>query len=248
MPLQKSQGATNDQRMICGMASCETRDLQREIIFQKGIDPTPALESGFINWDHGKGPEDQIGVPTKLEVCRIEDHPIMSKSGLHGWGTWCEGMLFKGHYRADQVWNLVNALDTGGYDRRLAWSVQGRAIERDNLHNVVTKSQMYHMALTHQPVQTDSFAQVLKSLSGGEAVSKSMDTSNAAPLRLENLDTGMTSVLFKSLYGDCPRQHFDRRGLFKSKRAMLAHLAECRGYGVKPSAAVMKALLRSMLR
>jgi len=247
MLVQKSQAATDDQHKVCGMASCETRDLQREVIIQKGIDCQPAIDSGYINWDHGKGPEDQIGIPLKLEVARIEDHPIMSKSGLNGWGLWCEGLLLKGHPRADATWSLLDALDRmPGNPRRLAWSIQGRAFERDDMANKVTKSQLYHLAMTHQPVQTDSFAAMLKSLAAiekGEFDFTGMSTTSAAPLRLENIDGGMTSVL----WGDCKDHHFGPNRIFKSKRAMLEHLVKCRGYGKKQSVNMMKALMHSLL-
>src|SRR5216684_3410506 len=99
MDLVKSEGATDDERRICGMASCEERDLQNEIIVQKGIDCQPAIERGWVNWDHGRGPEDQIGIPQVLEVERIESHPVMSKArhadrtAMRGWGLYAEAIL-----------------------------------------------------------------------------------------------------------------------------------------------------------
>lgn len=235
MPLMKSERSATDEWGICGMASCESRDLQNEIIVQKGIDCTPAVERGWINWDHGRGAGDQIGIPTVLEIARIEDHPVMRKSGQHGWGLYAEAILLKGVKQAEDAWVLLNALKDVGEMRRLSWSIQGRAVERDTLNRSVNKSELYHLALTHQPIQTESFAQVIKSLS----------TTSAEPNMLENLDGNMTSVL----YGECNEHpsHYDKHGVFKGKVSMLKHLVDCRGHEAMESARLVKALGASRL-
>jgi len=254
MPLLKSLNASDDEHRVNGMASCEERDLQNEIIFQKGIDCQPAIERGWVNWDHGRGPEDQIGIPVVLEISRIEDHPVMRKarrqdgSQLTGWGLYSEAILLKGHRRAEETWSLLKATADMGEMRRLSWSIQGRAVERDPLMRSVPKSELFHVAITHQPVQINSFAQVAKSLSalykGDDGF---MSTDSAKPLLLENLGGGrMTEVL----WGECqgrPR-HYDGNGVFKGRLAMLEHLHECHGMSLNKSAKLVSALTRGLSR
>lgn len=246
--LAKSQGVeyNDDDMRVCGLASCEDPDLQGEELIQKGMDLSPCIDSGVINWDHMTTPDCCfIGWPTTLDVVRIENHPRLNKSGLHGWGLYAEGRLLKGHPMAQWVWSLIKAIEANAAPRKIAYSVQGRVYERDG--GRLTKSELRHLALTHQPVQQKSFVEVLKSVAAMQhrgLLSKTLDTAGATPLMLENLDPKMTSVL----WGVCERGCFNSQGRFhKGRSGMLEHMSKCHGRGVKESAAFLKALITSGL-
>ncbi len=232
MPLIKSENANEDDRLVRGLASCETTDAQGEIILQKGMDVSPCLKSGFVNWDHNAGPENLIGVPLEIEIADIQNHPIMKKSGLKGVGCYAEARLFKGHARAEAVWSLLKSINGSG--RGLAWSVQGSVLERSGpSNNYLARTVIRHLAITHQPVQTDSFAELAKSLTTGVAGS----------LRLETIDAGMTNdqVVRDLLYGNCKDTHFNKSGHFRNgTKGMLEHLIFCKGESPKNSKDLLK--------
>src|SRR5262245_39449358 len=96
-PLHKSEGASDDNMRVCGLASCEDRDLQGEEVIQKGLDFAPALASGSINWDHRETPDCLIGYPTHLAIVQAHEHPRLTKAGVKGAALYAEGVLYKGH-------------------------------------------------------------------------------------------------------------------------------------------------------
>jgi hypothetical protein len=237
MSLTKSEGASDEDRLIRGLASAENIDAQGEVILQQGIDPQPALQRGYLNYDHLQGPENIIGVPLKIEIAEIQSHPIMAKSGLKGLGCFAEGRLFKGHPRADAVWSLLKSME--GSERSLAWSVQGGVLERGgNSNNMLTKTVIRHLAVTHQPVNQASFCELVKSLS----------TTNSAPLQLENLDAGnMPHQRYTNLiYGACLDSHFNKSsGRFNGGvKALLEHLIECKGGDIETSKHFIAGLIK----
>jgi hypothetical protein len=241
--LVKSEGAEDGERRIAGFASAGVRDLQNETVIQKGLDCESALKSGYVNWDHHPGPDYLIGWPTKLELLQADDHPDMRKRGVSGLALWAEGTLWRsGRSKcADAVWDLIHAIaDSPQSGRRLAWSIQGRVLERDGPR--ITKSQIQHLALTHQPILQVSFADVVKSLNG--LPSMVMNTGSAHPLMLENLD----GVLTSTLWGDCVRNHYDNKGRFwKGTAGALEHLKLCKGLPLEEGRKFLYALKTSGL-
>jgi len=228
----KSEAGDDDDRLIRGLASCEEIDADGEVVLQKGMDCTPCLNSGYVNWDHLSGPENLIGIPVKIEIAEIQSHPIMKKSGLKGMGMYAESRLLRGHSRANAVWELFKSLE--GTDRKLAYSIQGSVLERSGPGDkVLTKSAIRHLAITHQPKQTCSFTEIVKSLT----------TVNAGPLKLETIDAGpMTRVAAEELlYGRCIDSHFNKYGFFKGGlKGAIEHLTICKSKSLDESKAFLQ--------
>lgn len=234
LPLEKSEGATEEKRLVRGLASCEDLDAQGEVVVQKGMDLDYLRTRGWLNWDHKEGPENLLGEPLHVEIVSAESHPVLSKAGVRGLACYVEGKLYKGLARADATWYHLNNPER---TRPIAWSIQGRALERDG--HKITKSEIRHLAITHQPIQTRSFAEIAKSLAAG-----ALSTSSGAPLLLENLHGRMTSVL----WGQCEKACYDRTGRFhKGLRGAMEHLVGCHGEDVKDAYHFLKALLGSRL-
>lgn len=233
--LQKSEGTADTDYLADGLASCELKDAQGEVVLQKGMDLSPLVKSGWVNWDHldKLGPEYLIGEPRKAEIVWVEQHPRLSKAreqGLAGLGLYFQSKLFvgRGIEKADAAWaHLINPDRT----RPLGWSIQGRSYERDG--HRITKSELRHMALTHQPVQRASFADVCKSLTTGMM----------EPLLLENLDRKMTSVLWGDV-AQCGHVHSSGR-MHKGRLGAMEHLTKCRGMSMDEGKAFIKAIIRS---
>ncbi len=148
------------------------------------------------------------------------------------------GILYQGVQDADDAWALMKAMadPRNAAKRGLGWSIQGSV---DQLQaDTVLACTVAQMALTHEPVNPVTFARFAKSLK--MARSQTMTTQSGAPLRLQDLDSGTTSVL----YGPCRADHYDpvthrfRRGIGDAFR----HLVQCRGYSPEAAHALLQPL------
>lgn len=206
-----------------GDASDERPDQQRETLIQAGMDFTPLMEQGIVNWDHEKGPENIIGEPVLAEI-------------RPGPRFFVRASMYVTHKeRARHAWETAEAMQKAGGRRRLGWSVEGAIIERDPIApRRIVQSEVRHLALTHQPVNANSWA----------AIVKSMTTATAAPIQLENLDQQVTSVLWGACASD--RCCYGPNGYFYGGRGgALEHLVKCRGMAVEPATRLIKRLIDS---
>jgi hypothetical protein len=156
LPADIEKGADGEWK-VRGLASSERIDQQGETIMQKGIDLTPIdKKRGVLNWDHCKGPENTIGV--------LDGYTRTPR------GLFIEGRLFKNHSKAKAVREIMESL--GESDRgRIGLSVEGKITERDpNNPAVIRKCQINAVALTMNPVNTDTFADIVKSMNAAQEV------------------------------------------------------------------------------
>jgi len=149
------QKADDGEWKVKGLASTDNMDLQGEVIIQKGIDLTPIeRKRGVLNWDHNKGPENTIG--------------LLDGYTRTGNGLYVEGRLFRNHSRAKSVKEIMESLK--GSDRgRMGMSVEGKILERDPQNpKVIKKCQINAVALTMNPVNTSTFADLVKSFNSSD--------------------------------------------------------------------------------
>lgn len=238
MPFVKSmteEGKTS--RLVSGIASTEDLDVQNERVIQDGMDFQPLLERGFINWNHQVGPENIIGQPMDARISKAQ-----GKSCLY-----VKGYLYEGHARADSAWSLLQTLEkaraSGTSDRRLGWSVEGGVLERRG--NNIAKSVVRQLALTHEPVNFGTFAQLAKSI----AMAKAGTLSTDAPLLLQNLAgtkrkaSQVRLALFGKQADDCQTE----LGRFKKGRiGMFEHLVTCEGWDIEDAKDVLIGLFKSL--
>jgi hypothetical protein len=264
-PLEKSENGEK-LRLVQGLTSTGNKDQQDERMLQDGIDFEPLLSKGHINWNHQPGPANLIGQPLEATL----------KETPKGFGLWMQGLLYKGKRVAEDAWEhllLMEELARKGLPfRPVGWSVEGGILERDPLdRRIIRKSVVRQMALTHEPVNADTYAEIAKSLGRewmGDALGASFDfetnqhtsfgsfesfaksfigdagvanTFSAAPLALQNLGGGVTSVLPDKILGrrcsgKCNRQ-------VTKRRKSLAHMVECMGFDEDESFAFLKSLI-----
>lgn len=138
---------------VAGVASTASVDRQGEIIMPEGIDATPiAKGKGFFNWDHDNSPENTVGVLDSYK----------KGSG----GMYVEGRLFKNHTRAKAVYEIMSSLNKGDTGR-VGMSVEGKVIERDpNNPSIIRRCLIKNVALTMNPVNQDTYADIVKSMAG----------------------------------------------------------------------------------
>lgn len=172
MPAELSKGEDGEWK-ISGLASTGSVDRQGEIIVPAGIDATPiASGKGFFNFDHDNSPEATIGL---LDGYRKSDK-----------GMFVSGRLFKNHKKAQAVYEIMSSL--GKSDKgRVGMSVEGKVLERDPFNkNIIKRCVVKNVAITMNPVNQDTYADVIKSFNGSEVefdstgkVQKSSETVSA---------------------------------------------------------------------
>ena len=263
----KSEGNA-EHRCVRGFASTEDLDKDGETVLQKGLDFAPLRDEGFINWDHqkleipGVYMPAIIGVPTLVDM---RDRGLWVEGELFKAGDHIPGpaQLLQ---VAENAWHMGQALQKSGR-RKLAYSVEGGVLERRG--KKVARAVAKHTALTWKPVNSACSVELFaKSLCCGRcspehpdynpahccsnkadhgyegvaeiapALEKALSTS-VTPLLRENLDRGMTSLLYGT-----PDGCFTPEGRFsKGLAGALDHLSKCRGFDRHESARFLKALL-----
>jgi hypothetical protein len=146
--IEKSE--KDGKRWIQGIASTNHRDLQGEVVLQNGIDYSYFLSDGYINDDHKDGPENKVGEPTE---CRITQK-----------GLWIKAWLYKGKERSEYWWEHINVLKQNNSNRKVGFSIQGKILRREG--NTIAKCWLQDIAITASPVNTNTWAEIVKSLSG----------------------------------------------------------------------------------
>lgn len=186
LDVSKSSKGKDGKRWIQGIASTNARDLQGEIVDQNGIDFSYFLKNGYLNDDHKPGPEHKVGQPTEAKV---------TKNGL-----WIKGFLFNNHRKADEYWELMNALTASDASRKVGFSIQGKVKRRNGKE--IAECWIQDVALTPAPVNTTTWAEIVKSLRTEKDFDKSVSelagedeekalTAGGSPLVPESLEGGI---------------------------------------------------------
>ena len=150
MPVERIEKSEKDgKRWIQGVASTDHRDLQGEVVKQNGIDYSYFLKFGYINDDHKDGPENKVGEPTECKITPA--------------GLWMKGYLYKGKERSEYWWEHINTLAQNGSARKVGFSIQGKIQRREG--STIAKCWLQDVAITASPVNTNTWAEIAKSLS-----------------------------------------------------------------------------------
>lgn len=137
---------------IKGIASTPDKDAQEEILEPGGFILDRLLTQGFINYNHQakNDPSFIIGEP---EVAKI----IPNK------GLYLEGKLYNNSSLARSVYELGKVLEEENSDRRLGFSIEGKALERDPSNpKRITKALITGVAVTPTPVNANTIVEICK--------------------------------------------------------------------------------------
>lgn len=158
---------------VRGLASTESVDQQGEILIQKGMDLTPIDQKrGFLNYEHRNDPANLIGT--------LDGYSKTSK------GLYIEGRLFKNHELAKHVHDIMSSLDKSDVGR-CGLSVEGKILERDSKNpKIIKKCQIKNVALTFNPVNSDTFVNLAKAMQDSKDLMKSMEAAEV------DIDTNKT--------------------------------------------------------
>ena len=156
--LQKAKDANGNEIMkVGGIASTSSKDLEGEEIIPDGMDLSYFRKSGFFNYDHKSkdNPAAIIGEPT---IANIKNNK------LH-----VEGFLYPESKMARDTYALIQTLEKSSGSRRMGFSIEGNAVERGGLNSKkVTKSRITGIAITPNPINTQTLVNVLKGFNKGE--------------------------------------------------------------------------------
>lgn len=142
-------GQGNTVMKLGGIASTKREDMDGEKLNPDGFDTTYLEEKGIINWNHSKLPEAVIGEPVRVEKRRE--------------GLYVESMLYPDNPLAKSVYELAETLRKNSKTRRLGYSIEGKATQRDLLDKSnVEKAKITNIALTVSPKNPDSIVDIIK--------------------------------------------------------------------------------------
>jgi hypothetical protein len=139
-------------KKLRGVASTPDVDSDGEMLMPSGFDLSTFLEKGVFNWHHqqkGK-PMAIIGEPTMAKIinkgqaleveCELYDTPL-----------------------ANEVYELAGLLEKSSKTRRLGFSIEGSAIERDEKNpKIIRKANITGCAITYMPKNSKTWAEIVK--------------------------------------------------------------------------------------
>jgi hypothetical protein len=105
---------------IRGITSSEIRDLDGEIIVQKGLDWTDALEFGHLTHEHPLGSLNIVGYPERVEPTTV------TKGDKEFPATLLEGSLYLDDKTGKELWEKGITMQKAGGRRALGLSIEGR--------------------------------------------------------------------------------------------------------------------------
>lgn len=142
----------NETYVIEGICSTDDEDSDGETLIPAGYDFSPLLKNGFFNWNHQSAtkPKSIVGEPTHAEVVQ------------GGRGLYVKGFLYPTREGQDII-ELAETLEKYSPNRRLGFSIEGQAIERDPLNKKkVTKARITGVAITQNPKNTNTLMSIVK--------------------------------------------------------------------------------------
>jgi hypothetical protein len=154
VPLKFEKGSLGNKEMkFSGICSSAVEDSDEEVLFPSGFNFNPLMEKGYINWNHqgGKTAGAIIGRPTRAEVIN------------NGKDFYIEGSLYKGVEEAKRVYELAKALEDEDPLRRLGFSIEGKAIERDIMNpKKILRAEITGVAITSSPKNPNTLLNIVK--------------------------------------------------------------------------------------
>lgn len=138
---------------IKGIASTNDEDSQNEILDCSGFDCTELLSRGMINWNHN-------AAKTSAAICgKPTDARVIRKGNINALEL--EGVIYN-NTEGRAVAELIEVLQDEP-DRQLGWSIEGRKVSTDPFNSKkITKAIITGVALTHCPINKNTFVSILK--------------------------------------------------------------------------------------
>lgn len=153
VPAEFTKSGETGEMVISGVCSSKTEDTDGETLDPAGFDFAPLLEKGYFNWNHqaNKTSSAILGRPTSAKVIN------------GGQDFFVEGKLYKGLEEARAVYNLAKTLENEDPTRRLGFSIEGHATDRDPINpKRIRKATITGIAITHCPKNSNTLLSIMK--------------------------------------------------------------------------------------
>lgn len=183
LPVLLEKAKDGDLR-VYGLASTQSKDLQGEVVDLRGLDLEPIKKGkGYLNFDHSKEIEDRLGV--------IDQYKLDQK------GLYIGGYLFKNSKKANDIYNIMASLKNE-HKGQVGMSIEGIIRERaGDGGKVIKKAVITGAALTFTPVNTDTYCDLVKSLSAVEFMSSKISAKDESVKKAQP-QVEFTEEFFKS--------------------------------------------------
>jgi hypothetical protein len=148
---EQNSDSKYDNMIIEGVASDDHKDTDEEILEPGGFELDRFLKIGFLNYDHRSKDDSKfiIGEPIEAE---IKNNKFLVKA-----------KLYKERELARNLYDTMLILKSNNSDRKLGFSIEGKALERDKINpKRITKALITGLAATFNPKNANSFADIVK--------------------------------------------------------------------------------------
>lgn len=140
---EDNNSTTSRKIIIGGWASTSALDFQGEEVDPLGIDDSYFKENGWIDWEHDK--DEIIGTPTANCFTDAEK------------GLYVEAVLFADNPHVQKMLQITDNLDKVGSDRKLGFSIEGKAVERDYIDSHIIRGVLITgVAVTARPANPEA--------------------------------------------------------------------------------------------
>lgn len=137
---------------IKGICSSMTEDSDGETLDPTGFDFAPLIQKGFLNWNHQAS-------KTSKAICGEPTHASVINNGKD---FYIEGFLYDNE-EGKAVAELAETLERDSPNRRLGFSIEGAATERDPFNNKkITKAVLNGLAITHVSKNKNTLLSLMK--------------------------------------------------------------------------------------
>lgn len=152
LDFEKGKGEEGGLVKISGVASTDAEDSDQEELIPAGFDFAPLLKSGFFNWNH----------QAKTSSKAICGEPTAAKIIDNGKSFYIEGVIYPNE-EGKNVVALAETLEKYSPNRRLGFSIEGQAIERDALNpKKVLRARITGVAITQSPKNPNTLMNIVK--------------------------------------------------------------------------------------
>jgi hypothetical protein len=199
----------NEVMRVKGIASTHHKDTDDEELDPNGFNLKPFLSTGLVNYHHQQKntPKAIIGEPTVAKITKA--------------GMYVECDLYPSSPLAQDVFDQMKIMQRDSKTRRMGFSIEGHATERDPLNEKkVLKADITGLAITPQPKNGRTFAEIIKAMNTGEDLEeteeekeknkkdKATDTENASALKKESVDDKLKTLtkaeVYEKIFSDFP--------------------------------------------
>ena len=169
LTISKAKGEDGKEEMILGgVASDDSKDTDQEVLLPSGYDLSYFKKYGFVNWNH-KAKED----PTKIVGEPIQAMVKVNKFHINT-------RLYSDSEMARGVYKLAQTLEKSGSTRKLGWSIEGKALERDPFNpKRITRALITGVAITPTPVNSNTFVDIIKGQQTDDLIDYTFDQEKA---------------------------------------------------------------------